>query len=79
MSRDRITEILDFESTFEAGGEETAEWCNERGERCEDEDVELHGGDVDGRWDVEGSGDWKIGDDARDMVDVSDEDRIRSA
>lgn len=42
MAGDRITEIFDFEGALDAGGEEATEGCDERGERGEDEDVELH-------------------------------------
>lgn len=42
MARDRIAEVLDLECSLEAGSEEAAEWCNERGESREDENVHLH-------------------------------------
>lgn len=47
MSRDGLAEVLDFEGALEPGGEEAAEGGDEGGEGCEDEDVELHWGDVD--------------------------------
>ena len=42
MSRNRITEVLDLEGTLKTRGEETSEWGNQRGESCENEDVNLH-------------------------------------
>lgn len=48
MAGDGFAEVFDFEGAFEAGGEEAAEWGDEGGEGCEDEDVELHGGDLEG-------------------------------
>lgn len=48
VARDGLAEVFDFEGPFEAGGEEAAEGRDERGEGCEDENVELHGCDVEG-------------------------------
>ena len=50
MSWNRLTEILHFKSAFQAGGEETAKWRDQRGERSEDDNVELNGRDGEGFW-----------------------------
>ena len=57
MTRDGLAEILDFEGAFKTRGEEAAKGGDEGGERGEDEDMELHGGDVEG-W-GEGRGEWE--------------------
>jgi len=46
VAGDALAEVFDFEGAFEARGEEAAEGRDERGEGCEDENVELHGRDV---------------------------------
>lgn len=56
VAGDALAEIFDFEGAFEARGEEAAEGGDERGEGCEDEDVELHGRDVVGALDREPGG-----------------------
>ena len=56
VARDGLAEVLDFEGAFEARGEEAAKGRDERGEGCEDEDVELHGGDEDGAVDLRPGG-----------------------
>ena len=48
VTRDGLAKVFDFEGAFEAGGEETAEGRDQGGEGREDEDVELHRGDVEG-------------------------------
>lgn len=70
MSRNRITEILNLERAFETRGKETTEWCDERSECGEDEDMPLHwchGESLDIR-----EPDWEV-------VGVGHEDRIWSA
>ncbi len=52
MSGYAVAEILDFESPFEARGEEAAERGDKRREGREDHDVELHRGDPEGVVDV---------------------------
>ena len=48
VARDGVAKVLDLEGALEAGGEEAAEGRDERGERGQDDHVELHGEDVDG-------------------------------
>ena len=48
VAGDGVAKVLDLEGALEAGGEEAAEGRDERGERREDDHVELHGEDVDG-------------------------------
>lgn len=52
VTRDTISEILDFESALKTTGKETTEGGDEGGECCEDEDVELDWSDNDrvGDW-----------------------------
>ena len=78
MAWNRLTEVFDFEGTFEARGEEAAEGCNERGERRKDEDVKLHGGDVNGRRDLERCREREVGEEGGDMVSLMYENRIWS-
>ena len=47
MARDGFAKVFDFECAFETAGKEAAKGCDEGGEGCEDEDVELHGSDMD--------------------------------
>ena len=56
VARDGLAEVFDFESTFEAGSEEAAEGRDERGEGCEDKNVELHGRDEDDAVDLRPGG-----------------------
>ena len=46
MPGNRVAKVLDLECPLQAGGEEAAEGCYERGEGSEDEDVELDGHNV---------------------------------
>ena len=46
MTGDRFAEVLNFEGPFQARGEEAAKGGDKRGEGSEEEDVELHGRDV---------------------------------
>ncbi len=48
MAGDAFAKVFDFESAFEAAGEEAAERGDEGGECCEDLHVEVDGADVDG-------------------------------
>jgi hypothetical protein len=66
VAGDGLAEVFDLEGALEAGGEEAAEGGDERGEGREDEDVELHGGDVEGEG-VEG------GEEGGEVVRVGDE------
>ena len=83
MTGDGFAKVFDFEGAFEAGGEEAAEGRDQGGEGCEDEDVELHGGDVEsvgvereeegregvGLWDEDGvGGTGETGEDVRAEV-----------
>ena len=79
VARNGFAEILDFEGPFETACEEAAEGSDERGEGCEDEDVELHGGDMNGGGDVEREGEGDIGEEGGDVVDVGNEDWVGSA
>lgn len=48
VTGDRFAKVLDLEGSFQAGGEEAAKRGDERGESGEEEDMELHGRDVNG-------------------------------
>lgn len=48
MSWDRVTEVLDLESAFDARGEKAAEGRDQGGEGGEEENMELDRGDGDG-------------------------------
>ena len=41
-----VAKVLDLKCTLQPRGEETSKWCNKRRKGGEDEDVELHGHDV---------------------------------
>ena len=69
MARDRFAEVFDFKGTFKAGGKEATEGRDEGGEGCEDEDVKLHWGDVEGVG-VQG------GEEGWEAVGVGDEDGV---
>jgi len=73
VAGDGFAEVLDFEGAFEARGEEAAEGGDERGERCEDEDVELH------RRDVQGEQGGREGQPGGEVVGVWEEDGVRGA
>jgi hypothetical protein len=47
VSGDRISKILDFESSFETRGKEAAKGGDEGGECCQHKDMELDWGDDD--------------------------------
>ena len=79
MSGDGFAEVFDFECSFKAAGEKAAKGCDEGGEGCEDEDVELHGDDVNGRWNVKVGGQGDVGDERGYVVGLGDEDGIGSA
>ena len=70
MTRNGLAEVLDFESTFEARGEEAAEGRNKGGECCEDEDVKLHRGDVNGGRDLKKGWEREVGEKVGYMVDL---------
>lgn len=72
MAGDGLPKIFDFEGSFEAGGEEAPEGRDERGEGCKDEDVELHGRDVEG-------GGVESGEEGGEAVGVGDEDGVGCA
>lgn len=78
VSGDRITEILDFEGSFEARGKEAAKGRDEGGECCEHEDMELDWRDDDGVGDRE---DFTKGVNERgwDLEFAGDEHRVWSA
>jgi hypothetical protein len=50
MTRNRVAEILDVESAFEAGCEESSKGSNERCESGHDDRVQLEWGVWDGGW-----------------------------
>lgn len=79
MSGNRLAKVFDLECAFETGSEKAAEGGDEGGEGCEDEDVELHRGDVDGGGDVEGEGEGDFGEEGGDVVGVGDEDGVGRA
>ena len=58
MTWDTVTEVLDFEGSFETRREEAAEGSDQGGKGGEDKDVELHGRDVEGVFNV-GPG-WEV-------------------
>ena len=60
MARNGLSEVLNFESTFEARGEEATKGRNEGGECGEDKDVKLHRSDVNGRRELERGWERKI-------------------
>ena len=76
MTRNGLAEVFDFESTFEARGEEAAEGRNEGGECCEDEDVKLHRGDVDGGRDFEKGWEREVGEKGGNMVGLMHENGV---
>ncbi len=79
MAWNGLAEVFDFEGTFKARGEEAAEGRNEGGECCEDENVELHWGDVNGGTDLEGGREREVGEEVGYMVGLMDENRVRGA
>ena len=79
VARNWLAEVFDFEGTFETRGEEAAEGRNEGRECCEDEDVKLHGGDVNGWRDFEGGWEREVGKEGRDMVGLMYENRVWGA
>lgn len=79
MAGNGFAEILDFEGAFETACEEAAEGSNERGEGCEGEDVELHGGNMEGGGDVKREGEGDVGEEGGNVVGVGNKDWIRSA
>jgi hypothetical protein len=48
VAGDKITEVLDLESTLQSGGEEPTEGSDKRCEGSHGQDVELHGLDLEG-------------------------------
>ena len=79
MAGNGFAEILDFEGAFETACEEAAERSDERGESCEGEDVELHGGDMDGGGYVERKGKGNVGEEGGNVVGVGNKDWVGSA
>lgn len=74
-----FAKIFDFERAFEAGGEEATKGCDEGGEGCENQDVELHRGDMHGRGDVEGEGERYVGKKRGNRIGLVNEDRVGRA
>ena len=79
MAGNGFTEILDFKGAFETACEEAAEGSDERGEGCEGEDVELHGGYMDGGGDVEREWEGDVGEEGGNVVGVRNKDWVGSA
>ena len=79
MAGNRFAEVLDFEGAFETAREEAAEGSDERGEGCENEDMKLHGGYLDGRGDVEREGQGNVGEEGGNVVVVRNKDWVGSA
>ena len=75
VARDRLAEVFDFEGAFEPRGEEAAEGGDEGGKGREDEDVELHRGDVESWGEFGEEGGEVVG----DAVGVGDEDGVGGA
>lgn len=46
VARDRLAKVLNFERALKSGSEESTERCDQGGEGCENQDVELNGLDV---------------------------------
>ena len=74
VARNRVTKVLDVESTLQTRCEETAEGSDQRSESSEDHNVELNGGYSDGGRQMS-----PVGRDERKTVSASDEDRINLA
>ena len=70
VAGDGLAKVFDFEGAFEARGEEAAEGGDQRGEGREDQDVELHGRDVEGL---------RVAEEAGEVVRVRDEDGVGRA
>ena len=79
MAGNGFAEVLDFEGAFETAREEAAEGSDERGEGCENKDVELHGGYLDSGGNVEREGQGNIGEEGGNVVGVGNEDWVGSA
>ena len=73
VAGDGLAEVFDFEGPFQTRGEEAAEGRDQGREGCEDEDVELHGRDVQGE---EVGGERQPG---GQVVGVWEEDGVRGA
>ena len=74
-----FAEILDFKGAFETACEEAAEGSDERSKGCEGENVELHGGYMDGGGDVEREGEGDVGEEGGNVVGVRNKDWVGSA
>lgn len=70
VAGDGFAKVFDLEGAFEAGGEEAAEGGDQRGEGGEDEDVELHGRDVEGL---------RVAEEVGEVVGLRDEDWVGDA
>lgn len=79
MARNGFAEVFDFEGTLEARSEKPAEGRNQGGKGCEDQDVKLHGGDVNGGRDSEGGWEREIGKGGGDVVRLVYENRVWGA
>lgn len=79
MARNGFTKILDFEGAFKTACEEAAKGSDKRGEGCEGENVELHGGYVDGGGDVEREGERDVGEEGGNVVGVRNKDWVGPA
>ena len=79
MARDGLAEVFDFEGAFQARGEEATKGCNEGGKCCEDEDVKLHGGDMNGGRNLEGCWAREVGEEGGDMISLMYENGVWDA
>lgn len=70
VTGDRFAEILDLEGSFQAGGKEAAKRRDEGGEGGEEENMKLHGCDMNGP---------RKEPQRRESIRVWDEDWVRSA
>ena len=61
MARDGLSKVFDFESSFQAGGEEAAKGRYERGEGGENLDVEVNRSNGDESWEFGGGPEWIAG------------------
>lgn len=70
MAGNRLAKVLDLEGPLETRGKETTEWCNQRSERGEDQDMELDRLDPNCRSDSDPVG---------DVVRLKNKGRVRCA
>lgn len=79
MSRDRVTKVLDVESSLEAGCKKAAKGSDQRGKGSHNETVDLEGGVGDGRWGVAEDSLKKLPRDTGELETVPHKDRVGSA